>query len=138
MPAFRRAKLEPGIYDEIVSAHLKDLLDRLPSAMRAEQVDLGKSEALSSVLRTMLTEALANAFESLDHEPTKSLALAESLLRSLQQAVPSAFREGELHLTPSRLTAILAPPATTPSRPRGSLHTSSLIVNAEVQATGYR
>ena len=44
---------------------------------------------------------------------------------------PRVFEHDELRLNAERLTAIVARPAKAPDRPRGSLHASSLIVNAE-------
>jgi len=50
----------------------------------------------------------------------------------LRSHAPRVFgRDDELRLNAERLTAIVARPAQAPERPRGSLHASRLIVNAE-------
>jgi superfamily II DNA or RNA helicase/HKD family nuclease len=41
------------------------------------------------------------------------------------------FEDGEVHLVPERLLGIVSKPAALPAFPRGSLHASNLIVNAE-------
>ncbi len=77
-------------------------------------------------------DELALALAELKADSGKGLALAEALLAVLRSHAPRVFeRDDELCLNAERLTAIVARPAQAPERPRGSLHASSLIVNAE-------
>jgi hypothetical protein len=90
------------------------------------------SEPIGAVLESLLGDGLALALAELKADSAKGLALAEALLAVMRSHTPRVFeRDDELRLNAEWLTAIVARPAQAPERPRGSLHASSLIVNAE-------
>ena len=78
----------------------------------------------------MLREALDLALEEAAGDTRASVQLAERVLATLAGERPKAFRGTELELRLQHLHSIVRAPAAPPRRPRGSLHTSSLLVNA--------
>lgn len=132
MGTWRRPNLVPGIYDEIISERLEGELQRLRPTLEAVRRQLAQSENIASPLATLLREAVDLALTEHDDDPVKSVALTEAVLVLLQQHAPHAFKGSEeSRLRPERLTAILERPGLAAGRPKGSLHASSLIVNAE-------
>jgi len=132
MAGWRRSELKAGVYDEIVSARLDRQLAALGAPFEVYRSALTVSEPISAVLESLLGDGLALALADLKADSAKGLALAEALLAVLRSHAPRVFeRDDELRLNAERLTAIVARPAQAPERPRGSLHASSLIVNAE-------
>ncbi len=130
MGTLRRPKVVPGIYDEVVSDHLDAELQELDPSRVVRQA-LSSGDAAASPLATLLRSAVDLALSSVDGS-SASLKLSEELLAVLQRHAPAAFsRPAELRLRPERLLAVVEPQAQRPAHPRGSLHTSSLIVNAE-------
>jgi hypothetical protein len=132
MAGWRRSELKAGVYDEIVSARLDRQLAALGAPFEVYRSALTVSEPIGAVLESLLGDGLALALAELKADSAKGLALAEALLAVLHSHAPRVFeRDDELRLNAERLTAIVARPAQAPERPRGSLHASSLIVNAE-------
>ena len=132
MGGWRRAELKAGVYDEIVSARLDRQLAALGDVFDVHRTALSASEPIAAVLESLLADGLALALAELKADSSKGIALAEALLAVLRTHAPRVFeRDDELRLQAERLTAIVARPARAPERPRGSLHASSLIVNAE-------
>src|SRR5512138_3507191 len=130
MGTLRRPTLVPGIYDEVVTERVDAELSRLDANLAVVRQALGKTEAVASPLSALLRDAVDLALDSLEAED--SVKLSEAVLNVLHQHAPSAFRRSsELALKRERLLAIVEKPAEPPPRPKGSLHTSSLIVNAE-------
>jgi superfamily II DNA or RNA helicase/HKD family nuclease len=132
MGGWRRAELKAGVYDEIVSARVDRQLAALGDAFDVHRAALKTSEPIGAVLESLLADGVALALAELKADSGKGIALAEALLAVLRKHAPGVFeRDDELRLHAERLTAIVARPAQVPERPRGSLHASSLIVNAE-------
>ena len=132
MAGWRRTELKPGIYDEIVTERLDRQLAALGVAFEVHRDALAVGEPISAVLESLLGDGLALALAELKADSAKGIALAEALLAVLHSHAPRVFNRGdELRLNAERLTAIVARPAHAPQRPLGSLHASSLIVNAE-------
>ena len=132
MGGWRRAELKAGVYDDIVSARLDRQLAALGDAVNVHRAAIKASEAIGPVLESLLAEGVALALAELKADSAKGIALAEALLVVLRKHAPGVFeRDEELRLRAERLTAIVARPSQLPERPRGSLHASSLIVNAE-------
>jgi superfamily II DNA or RNA helicase/HKD family nuclease len=129
---WRRSELKPGIYDEIVTERLDRQLAALGLAFEVHRSALAVGEPIGAVLESLLGDGLALALAELKADSAKGIALAEALLGVLRSHAPRVFNRGdELQLNAERLTAIVARPAHAPQRPLGSLHASSLIVNAE-------
>lgn len=132
MSMWRRTGPEIGIYDEVVTQRLDDQLRTLDGALEVVRHELTRSEGVSEPLAAMLRDALEISLAEVHGDSGRSLRLVEELLAVLRRHVPSAFpHDDELRLKPERLRAIVARPGREPHRPQGSLHTSSLIVNAE-------
>ena len=132
MGSWRRAELKAGVYDEIVSARLDRQLAALGADFDVHRAALTASEPIGAVLESLLGDGLVLALADLKADSAKGIALAEAILAVLRTHAPRVFeREDELRLHSERLSAIVAKPAQAPQRPRGSLHASSLIVNAE-------
>lgn len=132
MPTWRRTALPPGAYDELVTAYLERQLVTLDSELEAHRKPVAHTEAIGAVVESLLREALDLALNELRGDSSATLALAEQVLAVLQSHARAAFpRDAELQLKPERLLAITRRPALVAERPFGSLHASSLIVNAE-------
>jgi superfamily II DNA or RNA helicase/HKD family nuclease len=132
MASWRRSALGAGIYDDIVSARIERQLAALGPGYDVHRAALKVGEPVGAVLESLVGEGLALALAELKSDSAKGIALAEALLAVLHSHAPRAFeRADELRLSVERLTAIVATPGHAPARPRGSLHASSLIVNAE-------
>ena len=132
MAGWRRSELKSGVYDEIVSARLDRQLAELGPTFDVHRDRLTMSDPIGAVLESLLGDGFALALSELKSDSTKGLALAEALLAVLRSHAPRVFaRDDELQLSAERLTAIVERPGLAPERPRGSLHASSLIVNAE-------
>lgn len=132
MGTFRRPLLAPGIYDEVISNAVERQLARLDARTTAVvREPFAKTSDASAPVVSLLRGALELAVEELGGEPVQLLALAEDLLGALARHAPKAFKDGELQLRPERLLSVVTRPADPPRPPRGSLHTSNLIVNAE-------
>jgi len=132
MGTFRRPRLAPGIYDEVITHAVERQLARL-DVMRTAVVreQFTKTGDASAPIVSLLRDALDLAVDELGGEPASTLGLAEELLATLARHAPKAFKDGELQLLPERLLSIVTRPADPPRPPRGSLHSSNLIVNAE-------
>ena len=134
MAALRRARLVPGIYDEIITDHLSRALERLPESLHAVTHDLNKGGEAASLMASLVRDAVEIALS----EASKAddvLALGEALLMVLRARAPRAFpHEGELTVQARRLEAIVPRPGAALDRPRGPMHASSLLVNAEGDA----
>jgi len=132
MAVWRRSELKSGVYDEIVSARLDRQLAELGPAFEVHRAALTETDPIGAVLESLLGDGFALALAELKASSTKGLALAEALLAVLRSHAPRVFeRDDELRLNAERLIAIVAKPTQVPERPRGSLHASTLIVNAE-------
>src|SRR5512141_3127174 len=132
MGTFRRAGLAPGIYDEIITRAVEDQLERLdPARFDVERRAVDRSADVTSPLVSLLRGALDLALDELGGESARTLALAGDVLSALAKHAPRAFKDGEVQVRPERLVSIISRPGAAPGRPRGSLHASSLIVNAE-------
>ena len=134
MPAFRRGGLVPGIYDELVTEHLAGALGALSGSQRAITHDVKDAASAAALVATAVRDATELAVaESRDADAI--LELGRRVLALLREHAPRSFPSaGELALRPQRLAAIVPRPATEIERPRGPLHASSLIVNAEGDA----
>jgi superfamily II DNA or RNA helicase/HKD family nuclease len=132
MGTFRRPQLVPGIYDEVITHAVESQLAHLDSATTAiVREQFAKTSDTSAPIVSLLRDALDLAIDELGGEPAPTLGLAEDLLATLARHAPKAFRDDELQLRPERLLSVVTRPAAPPRPPRGSLHTSNLIVNAE-------
>ena len=132
MGSFRRSGLAPGIYDEVVTSALDADLQRLdPTRFAARREVIENSADITPPAATLLRDALDLALDEVRSEPARALGLTEDVLATLARHAPRVFKSGEVHLRQERLTAIVPVPGELPRFPRGSLHTSSLIVNAE-------
>jgi superfamily II DNA or RNA helicase len=132
MSVWQRASLEPGIYDEIITARLDSQLRSLGPAFDVVRRQLSRSETIETELTAMLREAIELALAEVKANAEQGLRLAEATLEVLQLHAPRTFsRPEELRLLRERLRAINVRPAVEPERPRSSLHASGLIVNAE-------
>jgi superfamily II DNA or RNA helicase len=132
MGMWQRTLINSGIYDEIVSARLNDRLKSLGPAFEIVRRELTKNEDISSPLATLLRAAIDLALTEQEKDPEKGIALATSILNTLHEHSPKVFtRPDELVLRSERLLAIVNRPSREAERPKGSLHTSSLLVNAE-------
>lgn len=132
MTLWRRDQLRIGIYDEVVTTYLDEQLTKLGGTFEIVRHELQRSEKIGDSVVTMLRGAMDLALLEVDKDHEQALRLAEALLGVMRTHAPRAFpRALELQLRPERLSAIVARPALQPERPRGSLHVSSLIVNAE-------
>ncbi len=132
MGTFRRSRLAPGIYDEVITGSVAAQLDRLDAAaFEVTRKRIEKSADVTSALAALLRDAVDLSLEELAGDSASTLQLAQDVLAALARRVPRLFHEGEIRLTPERLLGIVGRPAALPPFPRGSLHSSSLIVNAE-------
>jgi hypothetical protein len=132
MPTWRRTELAPGTYDELISARLERQLAGLDPRLDIHRKPVAHTEAIGVLIESLLGEAIDLALSELKSDTPAALALAEEILAVAQSHVRAAFpRDDELRLKPERLLAITRPPAVAAERPIGSLHASSLIVNAE-------
>ncbi|MSP70720.1 MAG: DUF3427 domain-containing protein [Myxococcales bacterium] len=132
MSNWRRPQLAPGIYDEPISQHLQEQLEGLTSGFLVERHTSTDAEPAGLPLESLLGDAIGLALQSVGDKRTAILALAQEVLAVLHKHAPRAFpRAGELQLLNERLLSIAEQPAAAPKRPRGSLHASSLLVNAE-------
>ena len=130
MPSWRRTDLTPGLYDEPVSEIIAAELGRLGNRVTTHA--FGPDDAAGAGLAAFLAEALSLALQTVGKKPQTSLALAHDVLAVLQRHAPKAFpRPRELRLQERWLDSVTDGVAHAPGRPRGSLHTSSLLVNAE-------
>ncbi len=128
---FRRPVLVPGIYDDIVSPRIAQLLAALPERWRVERHTLAKAEDVVAPLAATLIEALKIALDAKADKPDQALALGRSVLAAIREHTPKAFPlDAEMELLAERLTAITER-GDSPRRPRGALHAASLIVNAD-------
>ncbi len=131
MASFRRAHLAPGIYDEIVTAALEHQLQELdPASFVVARERLSNTTDVTSPVATLLRNALDLALEDAAGDSARTVKLAENVLAVLAEQTPQQFRKPELELKLERLLSIAAKPSLAPPRPRGSLHVSSLLVNA--------
>jgi superfamily II DNA or RNA helicase/HKD family nuclease len=129
MGTLRRPGLVPGIYDEVVTKRVESELSQLGPSLEAVRQEVG-SEGVASPLAALLRDALDLALDEL--QPEATLQLGQAVLQVLHTHAPKALkRAGELELKPQRLLSIVEKPAQAPARPKGSLLTSSLLVNAE-------
>lgn len=125
----------PGIYDELLSHRVAASLKELPGAHRAVTHSLASGQDVTTVLTTWVHEALELALDAHRDDAAHTIAMAEAVLEVLRAKAPKAFERGdELRLHPQRLEAIVEGASAAPSRPRGSLHASSLLVNAAGEA----
>ncbi|WP_242344107.1 DUF3427 domain-containing protein [Anaeromyxobacter terrae] len=132
MGTFRRSRLAPGIYDEVITGAVEAQLQQLDgSTFAIERKHIEKSADVAPPLAALLRDALDLTLDELGGESAKALKLAEDVLGTLARHAPRVFKHGEVQLRPERLLGIVPKPAALPSFPRGSLHTSNLIVNAE-------
>lgn len=132
MSTWRRSTPEPGIYDEIISGRLDAQLRSLDAAFDVIRHRFSESENIEAPLGATLRQAIELALAEIKGDPERSLRLAEAILEVLRRHAPRAFsKPDELRLLNERLRAVVQRPAAEPQRPRGSLHASSLIVNAE-------
>lgn len=131
MPSLRRASLEPGIYDELITERDAQALRALPPGRTVHKSEVRDASTVAVLAGAFVREALDLALRE-PGSPDEVLALARQVLAVLHTRAPRTFRDGEeLGLTVTRLEAICAGADTPPERPRGSLHAASLLVNAE-------
>src|SRR5262245_575717 len=132
MPTWRRTALAAGAYDELISARLERQLAALDSELDVHRKPIAHTDAIGAIVASLLGEAIDLALSELRSDSLAALALAEQVLAVIQSRVRTAFpRAEELQLRSERLLAITRRPAVAAERPIGSLHASSLIVNAE-------
>src|SRR6185436_4749076 len=132
MPTWRRTELAPGAYDELLSVRLERQLAALDPQLDIHRKPVAHTEAIGAIVESLLREAIDLALSELRNDSPAALALAEQILAVVHSHVRSAFpRDDELRLKPERLLAITRRPAMVAERPIGSLHSSSLLVNAE-------
>ena len=131
MGTWRRHALTAGIYDELVSTRTARELGTLAAGLTAIRKQLSARDDVSTAATTLLEEAIGLALAELKDKPLETIALTHDLLAALKKHAPRSFTDdGELHLHSERLLGIVRAPATEARAPRGSLHTSRLIVNA--------
>lgn len=131
MPSLRRAALEPGIYDELITARDAQALRALPPPHAAHTAEVRDASAAAVLAGAFLRDALDLALRE-PASPDDVVALAREVLDVLKARAPRTFRDGaELGLTATKLEAIVTGANPSPERPRGSLHAASLLVNAE-------
>ncbi len=133
MPAWRRTKLVPGLYDEPVSEHLqREVMALGPAALlHPTRTDESEIPGLEAWLGEAVGLALQSVAKRKDHAAAMP-ALVHDLMEVLKLHAPGAFsRPAELILTNQWLQAVTEGAAKSPERPRGSLHAPSLLVNAE-------
>jgi superfamily II DNA or RNA helicase/HKD family nuclease len=132
MGTLRRPRLAPGIYDEVITRSVAAQLQRLDAAAyEVTRKQIEKSADVTPLLAALLRDAVDLGLDELGGDSARTLRLAEDLLATVARHAPRVFNDGEVELTPERLLGIVATPAALPAFPRGSLHASSLIVNAE-------
>ncbi len=132
MGMFRRSRLAPGIYDEVITGAVEGQLQRLDAAAFAiQRKEIEKSADIAPPVATLLRDAVDLALDELGGDSAGTLRLAEDVLAALAAHAPKVFKDGEVRLRPERLLGIVPRPGEPPGLPRGSLHTSNLIVNAE-------
>lgn len=132
MGTFRRSRLAPGIYDEVITGAVDAQLQQLdPVAFAIERRHLEKSADVTPPLSALLRDAVELALDELGGDSARTLTLAQDVLATLARHAPRVFKDGEVQLRPERLLGIVPKPAALPAFPRGSLHVSNLIVNAE-------
>lgn len=130
MTMWRRTQLTPGVYDEPITERLREQIDALGSQLVAHQQPATAGAVAS--LQAWLAEALGLALEAVAHDHEETIVLAHEVVALLARRAPRAFpRAGELRLTDKHLRAVVEMPSAESSRPRGSLHAGSLLVNAE-------
>jgi len=130
MSMWRRTQLPSGVYDEPVTDRLREQIAALSDQMDAHCVSTAAGSA--AALQTWLNEALALAVNAIADDQARVEELAHAVLEVLARRVPQAFpRSAELRLTERHLHSIFEKPGRAPSRPRGSLHAGSLLVNAD-------
>lgn len=131
MSTWRRTDLAAGIYDEVLSARAVRELKALPSGLTAVRRDLLDKEDVGASVSTLLEAAVDLALNELRGKPAEALAMAREVLAVVAKHAPHTFKDAEeLSLQHERLLAIVRRPAVELTPPRGSLHTSRLIVNA--------
>jgi superfamily II DNA or RNA helicase len=132
MAGWRRIELVPGVYDEVVTGRLDAQLKRLPTSIEATVEPLGKTSDVTAPIATLLRDAIDAALDEHAGDPAATLALADELIAAARRHASRVLGpDAEWTLSPARLRAVIARPATTLQRPLGSLHRSSLIANAE-------
>ena len=132
MSNWRRESLSPGIYDEPISERVEQQLAELSERFEVHRRHATGAELAGLPLESLLADAVALALRSVGSDREATFNLAHEVLSLLQRHAPRAFpRPEELRLRDDHLVAIAERPAVAPQRPRGSLHASSLIVNAE-------
>lgn len=131
MGQWQRPRLVPGIYDELITERVNTQLRELGPGFEVLRKELAKDDLAVPAVTTLLKNAVELALsEQAGRED--SLELATRVLHVLREHAPKAFKGlDELQLHKERLEAIVAAPARPFERPRGSLHVSSLIANAE-------
>jgi superfamily II DNA or RNA helicase/HKD family nuclease len=131
MGAWQRTALRPGIYDELVTDRLAAELGALDPSLEALCHAIGEREDLTNPLGALLRGALDVTLAAVSGRPADARALAEAVLAVLRAHAPTAIDADEVRLRAERLRSIVQRPARSVAAPRGSLHVSSLLVNAE-------
>ena len=131
MPSLRRASLEPGIYDELITERDAQALRALPLPLTPRTSEVRDAHTVAALAGAFLRDALDLALRE-PGSPDEVISLAREVLAVVRARAPRTFRDDEaLGLTATRLEAIVSGDAAPPARPRASLHAASLLVNAE-------
>lgn len=128
-----RARLEPGLYEELLTEGLQEALRDLPLSSQLMELDAAEAPL---VLARHLTDALQAALESLPRNEAgleRQVEICNRLLALLRQEAGFGELVAGRHVSDSRLLASLHPagaPSGPAARPTISLSQSALLTNA--------
>jgi superfamily II DNA or RNA helicase/HKD family nuclease len=132
MTVWRRTGLVPGIYDELITARVQAQLDALPPTLSPDVETLPEKSDVIAPTAALLREALDAALDETSPRRDETLALANDLLEVMERHAPKAFKPAnDARVSGQRLRGIAERPADADKHPKGSIHRSSLIANAE-------
>lgn len=133
------SSLPPGLYEQLVTQKIAELLDRLPEALRPELSELPAGEAPLLLTRHVaevvgrVLRAVGKASGDAPHAADRLAELCVALLETLNQAVGAEYARLEERLaSPPRLLHGVVPRAPAhpaPERPAIPLGQSALLVN---------
>ena len=139
-PAVTSAELPPGLYDDLITVALAELIEGLDESSRAQRLELGAGDA-SSRLAGHVGQVVSMVLASLgdDGRVETGVSLVHDLLAVLAHHAPDALHE--LHVAePAEVLAAIEPRQPDGSyraieRPLTSLHDTTLLVNAPGEPT---
>ncbi len=133
-------ELPPGLYDDLITVALGQLVEGLGESSRAQRVELG-SDAAPRRLAEHVGEVVSMVLASLDDEgrAETGVALVQDLLAVLSHHAPETLDDLHVARPPAVLTAV-EPRQPDGSyrqieRPLTSLHDTTLLVNAPGEPT---